>query len=164
MSCGDSTGSLLAFAYIIMFYLANRPELIITMPNQEQQYLQAMGIQSWELVHPERLQGYQASKVGLDKECKLLLVSENYPTPSEVTLFERVLKSFNVDLQQAQHVHLYNLASVDLSSLEWIWFAGCDDASISGIKKLHTPPLSEVDGNTQHRRDLWQQICSYEAN
>ncbi len=134
------------------------------MSNHEQQYLHAMGIQSWDLIHPERLQGYQPAKAALDTECKLLLVSDHYPTASEVALFERVLKSFNVELQQSQYANLHNLANIDLSTLEWIWFAGCDDESISGIKKLRTPPLSDVDGNTQHRRDLWQQICSYEAN
>ncbi|MFV0450354.1 MAG: DNA polymerase III subunit psi [Vibrio sp.] len=134
------------------------------MPNQEQQYLQAMGIQSWDLIHPERLQGYQPEKTALDNNCKLLLVSESYPTSSEVVLFEKVLKSFNVELQQAQHVNLHNLANIELSTLEWIWFAGCDDQSISDIKILRTPFLSEVDGNTQHRRNLWQQICSYQAD
>ncbi|WP_165312169.1 DNA polymerase III subunit psi [Vibrio ziniensis] len=133
------------------------------MPNHEQQYLQAMGIQSWDLIHPERLQGYQPKKAALDTECKLLLVSTNYPTASEAALFERVLKSFNVELQQSQYASLHNLANIDLSTLEWIWFAGCDDEINSNIKKLHTPLLSDVDGNTQHRRDLWQQICSYEA-
>lgn len=134
------------------------------MPNHEQQYLHAMGIQSWDLIHPERLQGYQPAKAALDTECKLLLVSEHYPTASEVTLFERVLKSFNVELPQAQYANLHSLANIDLSTVEWIWFAGCDDESISGIKILRTPFLAEVDGNTQHRRDLWQQICSYEAD
>ena len=29
-------------------------------------------------------------------------------------------------------------------------------------KVLNSPLLSEIDGNVQHRRDLWQQICSYD--
>ncbi|QSA19763.1 DNA polymerase III subunit psi, partial [Vibrio furnissii] len=29
------------------------------MSDRQQHYLHAMGIQSWDLVHPERLQGYQ---------------------------------------------------------------------------------------------------------
>ncbi len=133
------------------------------MPNQEQQYLQAMGIQSWELVHPERLQGYQPSKVTLDSSCKLLLVSASFPTADEIVLFERVLKSFKVKLDQTQYVHIDHLASIELASLEWIWYAGCDGDVISGVNKLQTPLLSDIDGNTQHRRDLWQQICSYET-
>ncbi len=91
------------------------------MPTQEQQYLQAMGIQSWELTHPERLQGYQLEQVTLDPECKLLLVCSNYPTASEIALFERVLKSFHVTLEQAQYVLPHNLNRLDLSSVEWIW-------------------------------------------
>ncbi len=134
------------------------------MSNREQQLLKAMGIQSWELTHPERLQGYQLEQVKLDPECKLLLVCSNYPTASEIALFERVLKSFHVKLEQAQHVLPHNLNSLNLSSVEWIWFSGCDSHAIEGVKTLQSPALSEVEGHTQHRRDLWQQICSYGAN
>ncbi len=134
------------------------------MSNREQQLLKAMGIQSWELTHPERLQGYQPEQVKLDPECKLLLVCSNYPTASEIALFERVLKSFHVKLEQAQHVLPRNLNSLNLSSVEWIWFSGCDSQAIKGVKTLQSPALSEVEGHTQHRRDLWQQICSYGNN
>lgn len=134
------------------------------MSNREQQFLQAMGIQSWELTHPERLQGYQAKKNMIDNRCKLLLVSASYPTASEVALFERVLKSFNVTLEQAQHVFPHNLANLDLSSVEWVWFSGCESHTIEGVKTLQSPVLSEVEGHTQHRRDLWQQICSYQTH
>ncbi len=134
------------------------------MSNREQQFLQAMGIQSWELVHPERLQGYQPNKMAIDSRCKLLLVCSSYPTASEVVLFERVLKSFNVTLEQAQYVMPHNLTNLDLSSVEWIWFSGCESHTIEGVKILHSPVLSEVEGHTQHRRDLWQQICSYQTH
>ncbi len=134
------------------------------MSNREQQLLKAMGIQSWELTHPERLQGYQLEQVTLEPECKLLLVVSNYPTASEIALFERVLKSFHVKLEQAQHVLPHNLNSLNLSSVEWIWFSGCDSQAIEGVKTLRSPALSEVEGHTQHRRDLWQQICSYGNN
>ncbi len=133
------------------------------MSNQQQQYLKEMGIQTWELIHPERLAGYQSQKEILDSACKLLLVSSDFPTSAEITLFEKVLKSFHVKLDQAQYVSQNNLPNLDISSVEWIWYAGCDGETPSGIKVLHTPLLSEIDGNTQHRRDLWQQICSYEA-
>ncbi len=134
------------------------------MSNREQQYLQAMGIQCWELTHPELLQGYQPEKTELDKECKLLLVSSRYPTTDEIVLFERVLKSFHVKLEQAQHVLPHNLANLNLSSVEWIWFSGCESQIIDGVKTLQSPELSDVEGHTQHRRDLWQQICSYGTN
>lgn len=134
------------------------------MSNREQQFLQAMGIQSWELTHPERLQGYQAQKTTIDGRCKLLLISASYPTATEVVLFERVLKSFHVTLEQAQHAFPHNLANLDLSSVEWVWFAGCECHTIEGVKTLQSPVLSEVEGHTQHRRDLWQQICSYQTH
>lgn len=131
------------------------------MLNREQQLLHAMGIQSWELTHPERLQGYQPTKVTLDNECTLLLVCPNFPAANEIALFEKVLKSFNVKLEQAQHVLPNNLANIDLSPVEWVWFSGCESQTFSGVKTLTSPLLSEVEGHTQHRRDLWQQICSY---
>ncbi len=48
--------------------------------------------------------------------------------------------------------------------MKWIWFSGCDSQAIEGVNTLKSPALSEVEGHTQHRRDLWQQICSYGAN
>lgn len=133
------------------------------MSEHQQQYLHAMGIQSWELVHPERLQGYVPSLKPLDSDCRLLLVSDTYPNAAEAQLFERVLKSFHVPLHAARHVYPHQLIQLDLSSLEWIWLAGCEVAVVTSAHRLRSPALADIDGHTQHRRDLWQQICAYGA-
>lgn len=130
---------------------------------EQQHYLQAMGIQTWELVHPERLAGYQPSPQPLDAGCRLLLVCETFPDAQDIALFARVLKSFHVSLDQARHVYPHQLAQLDLSALEWIWFAGCDATPEIAAKRLVSPLLRAIAGNNQHRRDLWQQICAYGA-
>ncbi|EKO3465239.1 DNA polymerase III subunit psi [Vibrio fluvialis] len=133
------------------------------MSDHQQQYLHAMGIQSWELVHPERLQGYQPTLAPLDEGCRLLLVCASHPTAAEAILFERVLKSFHLPLSAARHVYPHQLSQLELAGLEWIWLAGCDVAADTSANRLISPTLAEIDGHTQHRRDLWQQICSYGA-
>lgn len=131
------------------------------MSERQRHYLNAMGIQCWELVHPERLQGVEAALTPLEDGCRLLLVSATYPSTAEAVLFERVLKSFHLPLHAARHVFPHQLAQLDLSALEWIWFAGCDVESDTKAKRLNSPALADIDGHTQHRRDLWQQICAY---
>lgn len=130
---------------------------------EQQQYLQAMGIQSWELTHPDRLAGYQSVTQPLEAECRLLLVCDVFPEPDEIILFERVLKSFHVSVLHARHAYPHQLAQLDLSALEWIWFAGTESHVQTSAKRLQSPLLSEIAGNNQHRRDLWQQICAYGA-
>ena len=78
-------------------------------------------------------------------------------------MFERVLKSIKLTLDQAQHITPDQLVSLGEHQLTWIWYAG--DAPINNdisAKKLVTPLLSVINGNNTHRRALWQQICSYE--
>jgi DNA polymerase III subunit psi len=127
------------------------------------QYLQEMGIERWELKHPERLSGHSQPTYNLPPECRLLLVSPLTPTPEEARLFEKVLKSFHVDLQEAQHCTPTHLSQLNSHRLEWIWFAGCSPTSGIAAKVLTSVPLSQIDGNQPQRRALWQQICSYQV-
>ena len=126
------------------------------------QYLQEMGITQWELSHPERLSGYQTELVKLPETCQLLLVSPEKPQGALAEMFERVLKSIKLELSQAQYVHPSELSHFDLSSPQWVWFAGCESDTDIAAKTLQSPLLSQIDGNNQQRRALWQQICSYE--
>lgn len=131
------------------------------MSEQQYQYLQEMGIQTWVLSHPERMNGYHPEKSELTSECRLLLVAPVHPTDREARLFEKVLKSFNVSLKQAQHVTPENLPLVETRGLEWVWFAGCAPVEHSAKKMLRTPNLEQIEGNNDERRALWQQICAY---
>ena len=125
-------------------------------------YLQEMGISQWELSHPERLAGYESKQTPLSIECKLLLVSPEKPQGDLAVMFERVLKSIKLDLSQALHIQPQHLTSIELGEVEWVWFAGCESAQELKAKTLQSPLLSDINGNNQHRRDLWQQICAYD--
>ncbi|ENM5764827.1 DNA polymerase III subunit psi [Vibrio mimicus] len=126
-------------------------------------YLSAMGIQQWELIHPERLMGFQPVKQSLDQACRLLLVANEPPQGSEILLLERILKSFHLELAMVRHIAPTQLDNLAYDGLEWIWFAGSDLLPHQAQKQLHSPRLSDIDGNTQYRRALWQQICSYQG-
>ncbi len=132
------------------------------MPQNQMQYLQEMGISYWELCHPDRLQGYQVQPVQLPESCKLLLVSPEKPTGQLADMFERVLKSIKLNLEQALFLSPNEVSALDTSHLEWVWFAGCQVQHDITAKTLQSPLLSDIDGNNQQRRALWQQICSYE--
>ncbi|WP_238322373.1 DNA polymerase III subunit psi [Vibrio mexicanus] len=124
-------------------------------------YLQEMGIEQWKLAHPERLQGYQHQASELDSSCRLLLVSSACPQGEIAVMFERVLKSIDLTLQDALHVSAQDLEPDMHHQLEWVWFAGCDPLEIKNAKTLTSPILTKVDGNNDEKRKLWQQICSY---
>lgn len=128
----------------------------------QQQYLQAMGIQNWELIHPQRLAGYQPQLVPLEPQCRLLLITPVFPSQQETHWLEKVLKSFHVTLTQASQVAPEHIAQLDLTSLEWIWYAGCEVSTTTQAKLLQTPVLSVIQNDPHYRRDLWQQICSYD--
>lgn len=130
---------------------------------EQQHYLQAMGIQEWQLIHPQRLAGYSPLIESLDKQCRLLLVSSLLPSGSQLVWLERVLNSFNLNLLQARHVYPQQLCQLELNDLQWVWYVDCQVSAVTTANALHTPALSEVEGNTHYRRDLWQQICAYGA-
>ncbi|MDE1220091.1 DNA polymerase III subunit psi [Vibrio aestuarianus] len=133
------------------------------MSNHEYQYLQEMGIQYWKLVHPERLLGVSLPTIDLPDSCRLLLVSPNCPQQSSALLFSRVLKSMGIELNDARHLEPQYIDQLGGSLPEWVWFAGCEPShSEVSAKVLVSPNLSDIEGNNEHRRDLWQQICSYE--
>ena len=128
----------------------------------QSQYLHEMGISQWDLVHPDRLAGYQANLTVLPDGCKLLLVSDEKPDGKLAEMFERVLKSIKLDLTQALYIPCSQFTSIDSSRVDWVWFAGSSPSIELDAKVLQSPLLSEIDGNNQHRRDLWQQICAYD--
>lgn len=112
----------------------------------EKQYLHEMGITSWELIHPERLAGYQPPTIDLPSSCKLLLVSPICPTNETAILFEKILKSMKLTLEQAMHIEPERLAMLGEHQLEWVWFAGCESNSMENAKQLTSPLLQDIDG------------------
>ncbi|KLN64205.1 MULTISPECIES: DNA polymerase III subunit psi [Vibrio] len=132
------------------------------MAQLEQQYLHEMEIQCYKLAHPERLLGYQSPLLVLPENCKLLLVSPQLPQDKTAEMFERVLNSIKLPLEHALHIYPEQLSQLDSHHIEWVWFAGCQQDSEIEAKTLVSPLLTQVDGNNEQRRALWQQICSYQ--
>ncbi|WP_413283838.1 DNA polymerase III subunit psi [Vibrio sp. MA40-2] len=135
-------------------------------PNTDIQYLAEMGIQHWRLSHPARLTGVEVAEFLLPESCLLLLVSPVKPSGDIVIMFNNVLKSMQLSIHQSMHVFPEQLSKLGENQLQWIWFAGCDPINNIDVtvKTLTSPLLSQIEGNKQHRRDLWQQICAYEQS
>lgn len=127
----------------------------------EKQYLHEMGISTWELIHPDRLAGYHSPMIELPTTCKLLLVSPVCPVNESAFLFEKILKSMKLTLDQAIHIEPECLPRLGEHALEWLWFAGCEASSHENIKQLTSPLLEDIEGNNEQKRALWQQIRSY---
>lgn len=72
-------------------------------------------------------------------------------------------QSFQLELSMVRYIAPIQLSQLAYTGLEWIWFAGCDPLSHQAQKQLHSPRLSDIDGNTQYRRALWQQICAHQG-
>lgn len=131
-------------------------------------YLTEMGIESWDIAHPDQLKGYQPEPINLSEDCMLLFISPYKPEGEIVFMFEKVLKSFKLELSQARHLYPHQLEQLSGHNPEWIWCAGCDaDTSRKAEQRfssnlLDSPLLHHIDGNQQERRKLWQQICRYE--
>ncbi|GLT14882.1 DNA polymerase III subunit psi [Vibrio algivorus] len=142
----------------------HQPEL------RQQSYLKEMGISTFEVAHPDKLEGYQSPGIILPNDCVLLLVAESCPQGEDATLFIKVLASMKLQPEQALHLTPGQLTQLQQHNLKWVWFAGCDGSLSNNdhlpqwqlLKLLHSPALSTIHGNTQNRRDLWQQICSYD--
>lgn len=129
------------------------------MRNEPMAYLSEMGIDQYQLIHPQRLSGYQAVSITLPSDCKLLLVSAVLPQGDQAEFLERVLKSMQLTLAQVRHIYPHQLPQLE-QPVEWVWFAGCASTELPS-KVLNTPLLSDIDGNNAERKALWQQICSY---
>lgn len=83
------------------------------------------------------------------------------PTNETAILFEKILKSMKLTLEQAMHIEPERLAMLGEHQLEWVWFAGCESNSMENAKQLTSPLLQDIDGKNEQKRALWQQICSY---
>lgn len=124
-------------------------------------YLSEMGIDTYQLMYPQRLSGYQVAAIILPSNCKLLLVSSVFPEGSQAEFLERVLKSMQLTLEQTRHIYPQQIEQLQGQSAEWLWFAGCQSSDVLQGKVLSSPLLSDIDGNNQQRKALWQQICTY---
>ncbi|MCL9781125.1 DNA polymerase III subunit psi [Vibrio sp. S4M6] len=126
-------------------------------------YLKEMGISEWQLDKPQLMKGINVELASLPDGCQLLLVSPDLPNGEVAHMFEKVLKSMNLSLDQSRHIFPHQLNSFNLEALQWIWFAGCPLVDEVVTKVLCSPALNDINNNPAHKRQLWQQICSYES-
>lgn len=133
--------------------------------------LQLMGIQTWELMHPERVPHSAQARFSVPESCQLLFVSPVKPQGDKVVFFEKILKAMKLDLSQAMHISPDMLTQLDATPMpRWVWFAGVESAperlnqwaeqhSLSDTPlTLNSPLLAEIEGQDGHKRQLWNQI------
>ncbi|MFA0084263.1 DNA polymerase III subunit psi [Vibrio sp. 10N.261.51.F12] len=136
--------------------------------------LQLMGIQTWELTHPERLSVQPKQTLTLPQECELLFVSPVKPEKETALFYQKILKAMKLDIACSQHITPEQLLHLDgAHTPKWLWFAGDDRADeryqqllslrtfTTQPNQLTSPLLTNIDGNDAERRALWNQIRSY---
>ncbi len=133
------------------------------MQRRDLNYLDEMGFEYYQLNQPQKVSSHSPNYFSLSENCKLLFVSINVPNGSTLVMFDKVMKSMGLTTEMSLHVLPSDLSRVDLSRIEWIWFAGCSPNFDVGCKLLQTPVLEDIEGNNAQRRALWQQICSYQS-
>ncbi len=127
---------------------------------RQKAYLSEMGIDQWQLVHPERLQGIEYHKQNIDSHFSILLICPEPLAAEEIDFVQKVLQSFEVSLDQALITQPNKLSVLGEHLLTWAWFIGCPVQSIDLPKTLHSPLLAEVSSNPTEKKSLWQQIVA----
>jgi DNA polymerase-3 subunit psi len=120
-----------------------------------------MEIESWQLSHPERLEGYQAPIIELDPQTKLLFISPELPHGRDAEFMGKVIKTMGLELEQCRHIFPNQLPQLSAHHLEWVWYAQCKGEGLENVKSLQSPALSNINGHNQNRRALWDQIKAY---
>ncbi|USD64763.1 DNA polymerase III subunit psi [Vibrio sp. SCSIO 43136] len=132
------------------------------MSTQQLQYLEEMGIDQWELAHPERLGTEQsATAVIIPENCKLLIVSNEPLLANEAQFIGKVSPTLGVTLEQCFTLTPTQAVNAELSALTWAWQVDCDIELPAGVKRLSSSSISLVESDQTHKRALWQQIKSY---
>lgn len=132
------------------------------MPQQALQFLNEMNIPVWQVRQPEYFPALEASTISLPETCQLLFVAPAIPTERDAFLFGKVLTSMKLLPEQALFLPSESLEYLAEHHLTWCWFSGVPVTELEEVKVLSSPLLSEMHTNTQSRRDLWRQICSYD--
>lgn len=128
--------------------------------------LSEMGISTWSLAHAECLQGLSHETVDIPIQYSLLFVADTQPTQLELAYLEKVLASMKLTLNDICHLQPHQLHSITDHQLNWLWL--CRDESypvpehLAMLNLLTSPSLLNLQASPQHRKSLWQQICSYD--
>jgi DNA polymerase-3 subunit psi len=131
------------------------------MPSKQHAYLAEMGIEPWQVWHPERLEGVTLSKEDLPVNVRLLLIAPNPVALEDIPFLEKVLTSFDVALNEVRMTQPNQLFILGDHTLEWVWFVDCDAQSLGVSKSLVSRSLDIVSKSPSLKKSLWQQIQSY---
>ena len=132
------------------------------MPKQALQFLNEMDISVWQVRQTEYFAALKNSTISLSETCQLLFIASSVPTERDAFLFGKVLASMKLLPEQALFLPSESLEYVAEHHLKWCWFSGVPITELEGVQTLSSPPLFDMHTNTQSRRDLWRQICSYD--
>ncbi len=130
------------------------------MQTRHKAYLTEMGIDQWQLIKPEYLLGVEQTKQSLDAAFKILLVCPYSFTSEEHLFLEKVLQSFDVELNQARITQPHQLKLLGEHLLSWVWFVDCPPQETDIPRLLHSPKLSDVSRHPGLKKELWQQILA----
>lgn len=128
--------------------------------------LSEMGISTWSLAHAECLQGLSEESVEIPNRYKLLFVADSKPSDLEIAYLQKVLASMKLGLKDICHLKPHQLSSITSHNLQWLWV--CRDENyqvpkpLAALSLLTSPSLLNLQASPQHRKSLWQQICSYD--
>ncbi|MGR6860728.1 DNA polymerase III subunit psi [uncultured Aliivibrio sp.] len=132
------------------------------MPKQALQFLNEMDVSVWQVRQPEYFSALETQTISLPETCQLLFVAPTVPTERDAFLFGKVLASMKLLPEQALFLPSESLEYLAEHHLTWCWFSGVSVTELEEVRALSSPLLSEMHTNTQSRRDLWRQICSYD--
>ncbi|WP_087021955.1 DNA polymerase III subunit psi [Thaumasiovibrio subtropicus] len=128
-----------------------------------EQRLKAMGLQRWQLRHPHFYPDYQQPVINLPDEVVLLFVSDATLNEHDAWLFGRILASMKLEPEQARQLTSDGALQLGEHQLQWVWFAGCEGNAPTGVNVLSSIPLAEMHQQPNAKKQLWQQICSYDS-
>lgn len=123
--------------------------------------LQQMGIEQWELVHPEIMHG--AAMISISPETKLLMVCDEQQSQS--LLAKDICRAFAYKSNQIQWINSEQLSRLTVEhTLTYCLFAE-NEERVQLIKKcLHAEYIIEAESwqqlasNSNQKRALWQKI------
>lgn len=127
-------------------------------------FLQEMGIGIWQVREPRFFSHLEKEIIELPKECKLIFICEIAPSKDQLAFVSKILNSMNLGLDETYFLPPNETENI-LADDVFCWFVGINPqkTTISNAKVLHSCTLEQLENNPQAKRDLWQQIKSYDT-
>ncbi len=121
-----------------------------------------MGISVWQLRRPEVFLTDPMPKIALPEDCQLLFVSAHPPSEKDISLFEKILKTMKLNLEQSMYLPPDSIKYLQVHQLKWCWFADCDHQnlpqSLHRLHTIHSCSLKLLESDLGEKKRLWQQI------